>query len=196
MAELLDSFPGDDRPGDDQFLDPASLRPDFADESIELVRVDKDNVTIEIVIQSLTALAYCAGSPTRAAEQMAARGWEIDPQKIKYWSVSAEYSDDYKNIRDNFSKDSEAEMVREMRDTIRQAGAAEQLAIQRSLEGLQRNISGKDASQAAFNLARVKKENVDKLQTLLGRPTQIIEDRTTEAAIKRLIAKRILREQD
>ena len=190
MAELLDSFPGDDN-----IIPPENFRPIFDDDPVDLVPVTKDNVTLEIIIQSLTALAYKAGSPTRAAEEMATKGWAIDPAQIKRWSVG-EYADDYKNIRDNFSKDSEAEMVREMRDTIRQAAAAEQLAIQKSLEGLQRNISGKDASQAAFNLARVKKENVDKLQTLLGRPTQIIEDRTAEKAIQRLIARRILKPID
>lgn len=164
-------------------------------EAVEVIPITKDNVTIEIVIKALTAFVYCAGSYPRAIETLADMGLGVRRDQLKSWSTG-EYAREYQNIREGFVKTSEAEVVAEMRDIIRQSADAERLAIERTIEGLQKPISGKDASQAAFNLARVKKENVDKLQTLLGRPTQIIEDRSAEQAIKRLIAKRIIRPMD
>lgn len=158
-----------------------------------VVKVTKDNVTIEIIMKALTALAYRAGKPANAVRDMLEMGYEVTYQQVKNWSESKEYETDYARIRDNFSRTSEAEMVREMRDTIHQASEAERLAIERTISGFEKQISAKDASQAAFNLSRVKQNNVDKLQTLLGRPTQIIEDRSAEQAIKRLIAKRIIK---
>lgn len=187
MAKKLTSFPGEGLP----ILDRGPAEPTYT----ELKKVTKDNVTIEIIMMALTALAYRAGKPANAVRDMAEMGYEVTYAQVKGWSESKEYEEDYARIRDNFSRTSEAEMVREMRDTIHQASEAERLAIEHvvtSFEGATR-ITAKDASQAAFNLSRVKQNNVDKLQTLLGRPTQIIEDRSAEQAIKRLIAKRIIK---
>jgi hypothetical protein len=186
MAKQLNRFPGDDA------LNTSVEQNYTPPEGVEVIPINKDNVTIEVVIKALTAFVYCAGSYPRTIEALADMGLGVRRDQLKSWSTG-EYAREYQNIRENFVKQSEAEVVSEMRDIIRQAADAERLAIEKTIEGLSRPMSGKDASQAAFNLARVKKENVDKLQTLLGRPTQIIEDRSAESAIKRLIAKKIIR---
>jgi hypothetical protein len=204
MPRILGQFPGDDpefRRGNQHASGPISTEGyeslEGFDEPKDLIKVTKDNVTTKIIIKSLTALAYNAGKFPQAIRVMAEQGYEVTRQQMKSWA-EGDFAEDYKRIRENFSKQSEDEMVHDLRDTIRQADEAEKLAIARIVEGLEGNkpITAKDASQAAFNLARVKAENVAKLQNLLGRPTVITEDRSVEKAIKKLIAQRLLRPMD
>lgn len=156
-------------------------------------KVTRLNINQRVITKALTALAWRAGTYSNAIRDLDRVGIVVTRQQLVSWSTG-EHADLYNKIRDDYSRTSEAEMVREMRETIHQASEAERLAIEKTVEGFaSKTVGARDASQAAFNLARVKKENVDKLQTLLGRPTQIIEDRSAEAALKKLIARKILR---
>jgi len=155
-------------------------------------KVTKMNVTQRVVTKALTALAWRAGNYPNALRDLERVGILVTRQQLVSWSTGA-HAEEYNKIRDDYSRTSEAEMVREIRDTIHLASEAERLAIQKTVDGFDNPMGAKDSSIAAFNLSRVKRDNVDKLQTLLGRPTQIIEDRSAEAAIKKLIARKILR---
>lgn len=147
--------------------------------------------TQEEIIKAITLLAFRAGDFRTASKELRANGIEVTPERLKKWA-EGEYAEDYKRIRDRYKHELEEEAVREMRAHVALAAKAERLAIEKAVERLEQGKSVSPA-QDALSMARVKKENIDKLLALTGRPQQIIEDRSAEQVVKSLIAKKILR---
>lgn len=155
----------------------------------EVKRFSEDQ---QVVIKVLTLLAWRHGSYPGTIKDLERMGILITKAQLEHW-VKGQYAELYRQIRDDYARVSEADMVRDMREIVNQAADGERLAIERTMEGLEKPIDAKDASTVAFNLSRTKRENAHSMLTLQGRPTQIIEDRSAENAVKKLVARKIIR---
>lgn len=144
------------------------------------------------ISKALTVLAFKAGNYSQTIATLKEMGLEISQARLKGWA-ERDHADQYKNIREKYQGEFEAEAVRDMRDQMRAAAEAERLLIQKAVDLVDKTFSAKDASVAALNMARIKQTNVDKLLALTGRPSTIIEDRGVEPVIESLIAKKILK---
>lgn len=142
----------------------------------------------------LTMLAVNAGNVAKTVKEHREEfGRSPDPTTLTNWR-DRKYSDEYAKIRDEYAREFEADAVRTLRDRMRQAAEAEELAIRRMIEQLEQNrISNRDLAGVAYNMSKIKATNADRLLTLTGRPTQIIDDRSAQQVIEGLVRRRILR---
>lgn len=80
-----------------------------------------------------------------------------------------------------------------MRDRINEADEVEKAAIKRVQDTILGTDNPKDAAQAAYYMSNVKKNNIEKMRLMTERPTEIVEDRTPEAALKSLVSRGIIK---
>lgn len=146
------------------------------------------------ITDALTALAYRAGSYKLAVEDCA----KLDPpvplveSTLKKWATE-QYIEQYEHIRDRLRETYEDIAVMNMRDRINEADAVEKLAMQRVKDTIYGTDNPKDAAQAAYYMSNVKKNNIDKMRLMTERPTEIVEDRTPESALRSLISRGIIK---
>lgn len=143
------------------------------------------------ITKSLTILAFWGGNYSAALKEIRADGGVLAEETLKGWATG-KYAEDYEQIKDNFRQDFQEEVVSQMREVIRNSTQAELDAIQQTLDNI-KGETGKNAAQAAYYLSQVKKNNVEKLQSMTGQPTHIIEDRTPDAALRSLVQRGIIR---
>lgn len=143
------------------------------------------------ITKALTVLAFWGGNYSAAVKELHADGMSIVTETLKGWATS-KYQEDYERIRESFREKYEEEIVSSMRDIIRDASEVEKLAIKQTKDNILAEPA-KNAAQSAYYLSQVKKNNVEKLQSMTGRPTHIIEDRTPEAALRSLVQRGILK---
>lgn len=144
------------------------------------------------VTKALTILAF-SGDVKQTRDALKSEGIDVSDQALRDWR-DVSHADEYNKIRDKYATEIEQEAIRTYRERMAQAAKAEMLAIQKTIEGLENgSLRGRDASQAALAMSKVKGENASKLLAFTGRPTQIIDDRTAEEAVRALMAKRILK---
>src|SRR6266446_2751189 len=145
------------------------------------------------ITKALTVLAFWRGNYNQATKVLQSEeGMRLVPDTLKGWATG-KYSEDYEQIKENFRQTFQEEVVSHMRELIKESSAGEKLAIQRAIDTMYGTDDPKAAAQAAYYLSQVKKTNVEKLQTMTGQPTHIIEDRTPEAALRSLVQRGILK---
>lgn len=149
----------------------------------------------EVIIRALTKLASKLGNVSATLKELKAEeGLTINVTTLKRWRDST-HAVEYQTIRDRMQSQYESQMVHNANEVIAATFKGEMLAIERTIEGLApgMRVSPKDTSAAGLSLTRIKKENMEKVLTLTGRPSQIIDDRSTQSALNTLIAKGILK---
>lgn len=142
--------------------------------------------------QALTALAYRAGNYELAMEDIKKANIQITMETLKTWATET-YVEQYEHIRDKLRETYEDEAVMNMRDRIKESDEVEKVAIKRVLDTIAGTDDPKAAAQAAYYLSQVKKNNIEKMRLMTERPTEIVEDRTPEAALRSLISRGIIK---
>jgi len=149
--------------------------------------------TAEEIERGLFAMIAWAGNASAASRYLTANGLEISPATLNNWKQT--HAIRYLELREHHAAQMEENLAHEFRDVARLAVEAQRAAIgaaqQRIADG-----DEQDPARAAANLARVAQSSTDKLLSLTGRPSQIIENRDTEAIIRSLAAKGVLKIPD
>jgi hypothetical protein len=150
--------------------------------------------TQEEITKSLTAVAYRNGNIAAAHRDLEELGIRVGRTTLGNWIKTVHY-EEYNEIRDRHKAQYELEAAAGMRDIIAMAEGAEKLAIEEAVKGINRtaNMAPEKLAQAALQFSRIKQSNVEKLFQLEGRPSEIIEDRSAENALKALIARGVLK---
>lgn len=144
------------------------------------------------VTDALTALAFRAGRYKDAIVDVRAKGIDITEATLKTWATET-YIEQYEHIRDKLRETYEEVAVMNMRDRINEADEVEKAAIKRVQDTILGTDNPKDAAQAAYYMSNVKKNNIEKMRLMTERPTEIVEDRTPEAALKSLVSRGIIK---
>lgn len=137
------------------------------------------------------ALVAWAGSPTNAARHLKSSG-KLDVSSSTLASWKQTHALRYDELREKYSAQMEEALSHEFREAAMQAVQLEKLAMEKATALLE---AGKDndPSRSAANAARVAQSSTDKLLSLTGRPTQIVEQRNTEEIIRSLVSKGVLK---
>lgn len=141
---------------------------------------------------SLYMLAYRAGNYELAIQDIQAKGINITIDTLKIWATET-YVEQYEHIRDKLRETYEDEAVMNMRDRIKESDAVEKMALKRVHDTILGTDNPREAAQAAYYLSQVKKNNIEKMRLMTERPTEIVEDRTPESALRSLISRGIIK---
>jgi hypothetical protein len=145
------------------------------------------------ISQILTLLALNAGNVAKTIREFKEEHDRApSADTLTNWR-DRKYAERYNRIREDYAREFEADAVRTLRDRMKQAAEAESIAIQKTIEALERQDRMVNPAQAAYNMTRVKATNADRLLTLTGRPNQIIDDRSAQKIIEGLVRKKVLR---
>ena len=111
------------------------------------------------------------------------------------WSRTTHWERYCEQLRETWQGKVEQTLANDMRDAARESLDVQRLAVQRARERLD---SGRDddPAKSAASLARVAQSNTDKLLSLTGRPTQIVENRNINEILRSLVAKGVLNVAD
>ena len=144
-----------------------------------------------------TAMIAHAGSPTGAIRYLQHEEPEArvpSPGTLMNWARGVHW-ERYEHLRETWAAKVEQAVANDMRDAAREAVDVQRLAVQRARERLEAGRDD-DPAKSAASLARVAQSNTDKLLTLTGRPSQIVDNRDTEQILRSLVAKGILKIAD
>lgn len=144
------------------------------------------------ITDSLYMLAYRAGDYELAIKDVNDAQIDITVETLKHWATEM-YVEQYEHIRNKLRETYEDEAVMNMRDRIKESDNVEKLSIQRVMDTIQGTDDPKVAAQAAYYMSQVKKNNVEKMRLMTERPTEIVEDRTPESALRSLISRGIIK---
>lgn len=148
------------------------------------------------VDRALTMMLFGTPMPMVVQTMLQEYKTSVTPQTLRKWKDDT-YAKRYAELHDKYKDEIENDAIRRMRERLRLVDQAEMLAVTRVINELEnQKLSGKDASQAALNMSRVKSQNVEKLMQLTGRPTQIIEDRSgavTEQVLRELMGTGVIK---
>lgn len=144
------------------------------------------------ITDALYLLAYRAGNYELAISDIDARGIDITQDTLKTWATET-YIEQYEHIRDKLRETYEDEAVMNMRDRIKESDEVEKIALKRVKDTILGTDNPKEAAQAAYYLSQVKKNNIEKMRLMTERPTEIVEDRTPESALRSLISRGIIK---
>lgn len=136
-----------------------------------------------------------AASPTAEAAceyLQAEHGLTAVPSKL---TTMARYrSQQYEELRDKIAPLKENSLTNNLRDNALYASEVTKVAMEQLLERLQLGRApAKDLGKIARDIADVQSKSVDKMMTLEGRPTQIVETRNPAEIIRALERKGVMR---
>lgn len=139
--------------------------------------------------KALTILCLRAGDTKQAALDLQAQGFAVDQKTLTQWK--RQYSNEYNELSERYKSEIEEQVIRGLRETIVMAENAERAAVEIALSELQKskvslNLRPTDAAITANNLANIKSKSIDRLLTLTGRPSSIIESRDAETLLRKL----------
>lgn len=139
--------------------------------------------------KALTILCLRAGDTKQAALDLQAQGFDIDAPTLRKWK--RQYTKEYNELSEKYKSEIEEQVIRGLRETIVVAETAERAAVEIALTELEsakvrRNLRPADAAITANNLANIKSKSIDRLLTLTGRPSSIIESRDAETLLRKL----------
>lgn len=139
------------------------------------------------ITESLMAMIAWAGNANAASRALKAKGISVSGTTLTQWTRE-KYYDRYDKMREQYAAQLEGQLAHEYRDIARLAVEVEREALEYMREYMK---SGKerDPSRAAANAATVAAKMTDKVMSLTGRPTQIVETRNTEEILRSLAAK-------
>jgi hypothetical protein len=137
----------------------------------------------EQIDRALLELAIC-GTSTEARRRLAAQGLQVSDRTLRDWK-QVRYPDRYRQIAEQHARQVEDVIVQQARETALFAGHVERSALAAELKAIE---AGKvrDHSASARNASTVKGINVDKLLTLSGRPSQVVEHRQADDLLRKL----------
>jgi hypothetical protein len=150
--------------------------------STKLTRRIERTYTPEQVDRALLELAI-TGSSVAARRRLAAQGLEVsDPHvaRVEAGPLPGPLHGDREPPR----RKVEDVIVQQARELALKAAEVERKALDKQLKALDGTV--KDASASARNAAVVKGVNVDKLLTLSGRPSKVVEHRQADDLIRKL----------
>jgi hypothetical protein len=161
-------------------------------EPTDLVKRRAGQYPEHIVMQALGALAANSGNASLTARQLIEDGViDKDPTTfagvIRCWSRD-KYAKQYRELQDKLAPDLEATLVHSLRNRAQQAIELQELALDKTMERLERNMD-EDPSRTAANLARVAQANIDKSLAYQGRPSRITEVRDPYEVLRALAAR-------
>jgi hypothetical protein len=138
---------------------------------------------------ALTAIAAYPDT-TEASEFLQAEHELIaSPRKLE---VFAQYqSQSLQEVRQRLAPVKEAKLRHDLQDTAGMATAVTQAAIQRTGELLEEGRI-QDPAKAARDMSQVMTQSVDKRALLEGKPTQIVQKRSTEEILRALESKGVV----
>jgi len=113
----------------------------------------------------------------------------INEKQLQNWR--ARHKKEYDEIAEKHKGVIEENIIRTLRETIVVAETAERAAVEITLDQLERarihqNMRPADAAITANNLANIKSKAIDRLLTLTGRPSSIVETRQAEVLLRQL----------
>lgn len=141
---------------------------------------------------ALYMLAYRAGDFELAIQDIRDKGIDITIETLKTWATET-YIEQYEHIRNKLRESYEDVAIMNMRDRIKESDHVEKLAIKRVMDTIAGTDDPKAAAQAAYYLSQVKKNNIEKMRLMTDRPTEIVEDRTPESALRSLVSRGIIK---
>jgi hypothetical protein len=146
--------------------------------------------TPEEVERCLLELALVGGNSNAASERLNEEaGIDISPRLLRLWRGEL-HARRYQELLSENAREIEETIIAECRETAVLAAMVERAALQLTLEQIK---SGKirDPSAAARNAGATKGVNIDKMLTLSGRPTQIIEQSSPDEMLAALLRDKV-----
>lgn len=137
------------------------------------------------------ALAALVANLGNIARTVADTG--ISDKTLRKWRE--DYAEQYRDMEDTYARGIEAEIVQRARENARKAGEVVELAVEKAQTELEspRHISAGELAKVARDMSQVHSQNVDKVLTLTGRPSQITESRELVALVQSLENDGVLR---
>jgi beta-phosphoglucomutase-like phosphatase (HAD superfamily) len=129
-----------------------------------------------------------SGSPERAKRVLANQGLTFGKAEL----TKMLDSDDYQLAREKYQLELETAIVLQARENAAYALEVERQAIEKAAELLPMIRSADYAARVASDLSRVKTQNIDKVLSLTGRPAQIIERRSFDEIVHKLVETKLL----
>lgn len=134
-----------------------------------------DEKTVELALGCIVA---CAGSTTDARKLLLAKDVDIADSTLRNWRDNV-HAERYAELASEHGKTLEEAIVREIRELAARATVVQRKALELAEERIDdKKVTAPEAARMAKDLAHVTGQNVDKLLTLTGRPTEIVEERT------------------
>lgn len=167
---------------------PASVKkPPEGAKQLDGEPLDPQNV-IELQL-GLTALVLRGGSTKEAAADLQTQGFAVSPKMLS--ALKRDHKKEYNEVAERLKGDVEEGIIHRLRDTVIMAESAERKALEIALSELERaevnhNLRPTDAAITANNIANIKSKSIDRLLTLTGRPSSIIESRDAETLLRKL----------
>lgn len=144
----------------------------------------RSRYTPEQITTGLTVLALCGGDAARAEAQLAEQGTPVPKSTLKDWRETF-HPERYREISHELAPRIEEQVVHLQREIATTASRAALKALALESERLDAG-QVKDAAASARNLSTVAGIATDKILSLTGRPTSVIEHRTVDESLKRL----------
>lgn len=147
-------------------------------------QLERNSYTAEEITNGLTAVALCGGNCVQAEQRLQQAGRAIPANTLYTWR-NHRHADRYREISDTLAPQIEAQVVDLQRELATRAATAALLAVDLEHKRIaQEDV--KDASASARNLSTVAGIAVDKILSLTGRPTSVIEHRNADESLARL----------
>lgn len=153
----------------------------------DLEPLERAHHDAETITAGLLELALCAGNATEAQRRLKSRGVTAGITTIKEWAEK--YPQRYRHAQNTQAPLIEAEVIRQARETVLEMGRVMRKAVDKAEQQID---SGdvKDAAKAAQHLSIARKNTIDNMLLLDGRPTAITQsDRTPEEIIDGIFKK-------
>jgi hypothetical protein len=144
----------------------------------------------EEITEGLMAMIAWAGNASAASRYLKSQKQiELPAVTLNGWKTS--HAIRYDELREKYSGQVEAALAHELRDSAMQATQLTQLAMRKATERLESGEE-QDPSRAAANASRVAQASVDKLLSITGRPSKIVETRNVQEVLRSLAAKGVI----
>lgn len=140
----------------------------------------------EQIRRGLLVLAKHGGNAVQASAELAENGTPVPESTLYDWK-SNQHPELYAEIHDTYSREIEARLIPELRDSARLAAQVARNAILRSQEQLDAG-QVKDPGTLARNMATTGAINIDKLLLLTERPTVRTENTDVTSLLRSLEA--------
>lgn len=144
----------------------------------------RSSYTPEQITQGLTALALAGGNSVTAEAQLAELGCPIPARTLCAWRTD-QHPERYRDICNEVAPQIEARVIHLQRELAVRATETALLAADLERDRLSKG-DVKDAASSARNLSTVAGIAVDKIMSLTGRPTSVIEHRTVDESLNKL----------
>lgn len=146
--------------------------------------------TEETVRLALTTMVACGGDAGEAYKLLRDGSEEplgLSKLILESWR-DVRFPRLYAQIAEHYGRELEETVVVQMRELAAAAARVQRKAIERAGEGVE-EMTAVEAAKAARDLAHVSGQNVDKLLTLTGRPTEITEERSAIQIARGIMAR-------